>query len=353
MDLIDLPAFGPDRYQQTVDGESDPFGTDHLGVVWSSCGPGQGHRQALRRLANRPGGILSTCLGRGVLDDELVAWPGGFRDCRLTTSTRGISRLVGCPRSSPWRTRRAAWPRPPPCSRLGVALAQGGKRVLVVDLDPQACLTYSLGFDPDALESSLHDVLVRRAKVADVTRSVPSVDGLALVPATIDLAGRRGAPPGQDRARARPGAGARAGPRRLRPGPDRLPAVARGAHHQRPDGGRRGRDPSAVRGPQPPGRRPAPRDDRRRPDLRQRRPRGPRRGRHHVRRPHPPRPPRARRGGVALRPASSSSPRCPSRSASPRRPSTAAPSSQHAPDSAGADAYRAIAARLGELLVGV
>ncbi|MGP8060623.1 MAG: ParA family protein [Acidimicrobiales bacterium] len=72
---------------------------------------------------------------------------------------------------------------------LGVALAQGGKRVLVVDLDPQACLTFSLGFDPDALESSLHDVLVRRAKVADVTRSVPSVDGLALVPATIDLAG--------------------------------------------------------------------------------------------------------------------------------------------------------------------
>ncbi len=72
---------------------------------------------------------------------------------------------------------------------LGVALAQLGKRVLVVDLDPQACLTYSFGFDPDALESSLHDVLVRRAKVADVTRPVPGVEGLILVPATIDLAG--------------------------------------------------------------------------------------------------------------------------------------------------------------------
>jgi chromosome partitioning protein len=72
---------------------------------------------------------------------------------------------------------------------LGVALAQQGHRVLVVDLDPQACLTYSLGFDPDQLDSSLHDVLVRRARLADVVRAVPDVRGLDLVPATIDLAG--------------------------------------------------------------------------------------------------------------------------------------------------------------------
>jgi chromosome partitioning protein len=72
---------------------------------------------------------------------------------------------------------------------LGVALAEQGKRVLVVDLDPQACLTYSLGFNPDDLGASLHDVLVRRAKVADVRREVPEVPGLSLVPATIDLAG--------------------------------------------------------------------------------------------------------------------------------------------------------------------
>ncbi|HEY3844965.1 MAG TPA: ParA family protein [Acidimicrobiales bacterium] len=72
---------------------------------------------------------------------------------------------------------------------LGVALAQSGQRVLVVDLDPQACLTFSLGFDPDDLNSSLHDVLVRRAKVADVRCEVPGVNGLFLIPATIDLAG--------------------------------------------------------------------------------------------------------------------------------------------------------------------
>jgi chromosome partitioning protein len=72
---------------------------------------------------------------------------------------------------------------------LGVAMAEQGLRVLVVDLDPQACLTYSLGFDPDELTSSLHDVLVRRARIAEVVVEVPGVPGLSLVPATIDLAG--------------------------------------------------------------------------------------------------------------------------------------------------------------------
>ncbi|HVX20655.1 MAG TPA: ParA family protein [Acidimicrobiales bacterium] len=72
---------------------------------------------------------------------------------------------------------------------LGVALADRGRRVLVVDLDPQACLTFSLGFDPDGLDRSLHDVLAHRVPVADVTREVAGVGGLWLVPATIDLAG--------------------------------------------------------------------------------------------------------------------------------------------------------------------
>ncbi len=72
---------------------------------------------------------------------------------------------------------------------LGVASAEFGRRTLVVDLDPQACLTFSLGFDPDALDHSLHDVFVRRNGIADVSLPVPGVPFLDLVPATIDLAG--------------------------------------------------------------------------------------------------------------------------------------------------------------------
>jgi len=36
---------------------------------------GKTHRQALRQLANRLVGLLHTCLDRGVLYDELIAWP--------------------------------------------------------------------------------------------------------------------------------------------------------------------------------------------------------------------------------------------------------------------------------------
>jgi chromosome partitioning protein len=70
---------------------------------------------------------------------------------------------------------------------LGEAMAARGKRVLVVDLDPQASLTWAMGVDPDGLEVSLHDVLLRRAKAADVV--VQGAEGLDLLPSTIDLAG--------------------------------------------------------------------------------------------------------------------------------------------------------------------
>ena len=72
---------------------------------------------------------------------------------------------------------------------LGFALSEMGRRVLLVDLDPQACLTYSVGIDPDSLDQSLHDVFVRKMKAADVRRAVRDVEGLDILPSTIDLAG--------------------------------------------------------------------------------------------------------------------------------------------------------------------
>lgn len=69
---------------------------------------------------------------------------------------------------------------------LGAALAEMGKRVLVVDLDPQASLTWSLGVDPDELEVSIHDVMVGRAKASEAIIEAGPVE---LLPSTIDLAG--------------------------------------------------------------------------------------------------------------------------------------------------------------------
>jgi chromosome partitioning protein len=70
---------------------------------------------------------------------------------------------------------------------LGVALAELGRRVLLVDLDPQACLTFSLGFDPDSLGLSVHDVLLERMPASMVVQVTE--EGPDLLPATIDLAG--------------------------------------------------------------------------------------------------------------------------------------------------------------------
>jgi chromosome partitioning protein len=69
---------------------------------------------------------------------------------------------------------------------LGAALAERGTRVLLVDLDPQACLTYSLGIKADDLSASLHDVIVHRTPTKDVLVKVGDVH---LLPSTIDLAG--------------------------------------------------------------------------------------------------------------------------------------------------------------------
>jgi chromosome partitioning protein len=69
---------------------------------------------------------------------------------------------------------------------LGAALVEKGQRVLLVDLDPQACLTYSNGVNPESLDRSLHDVMLGRADAVDV---LIKVGDLHLLPSTIDLAG--------------------------------------------------------------------------------------------------------------------------------------------------------------------
>ncbi|HSU74714.1 MAG TPA: ParA family protein [Terrabacter sp.] len=70
---------------------------------------------------------------------------------------------------------------------IGAALAEQGKRVLLVDLDPQACLTFSLGVDPDTVERSVHDVLTGGAEPADIV--VTCEEGVDLLPSAIELAG--------------------------------------------------------------------------------------------------------------------------------------------------------------------
>jgi chromosome partitioning protein len=70
---------------------------------------------------------------------------------------------------------------------LGAAMVEQGKRVLLVDLDPQGCLTFSLGQDPDKLAVSVHEVLL--GDVEPNAALVSTEEGMTLLPANIDLAG--------------------------------------------------------------------------------------------------------------------------------------------------------------------
>jgi chromosome partitioning protein len=69
---------------------------------------------------------------------------------------------------------------------LGAALAERGQKVLMVDLDPQACLTFSVGIDPEDLDTSVHDVLLGEVEARAIV--MPTEEGPDLLPATIDLA---------------------------------------------------------------------------------------------------------------------------------------------------------------------
>jgi len=71
---------------------------------------------------------------------------------------------------------------------LGASLAAEGKRVLIIDLDPQGNATSGLGIQHRDLEGSVYDVIVNDKSIDDCTEPT-AVRNLFVVPATIDLAG--------------------------------------------------------------------------------------------------------------------------------------------------------------------
>ncbi len=71
---------------------------------------------------------------------------------------------------------------------LGAALAELGKRILVIDLDPQGNATTGLGIDGRRFEHSVYDILLNDTPLEDVVEPTAFAN-LFVVPATLDLAG--------------------------------------------------------------------------------------------------------------------------------------------------------------------
>ncbi len=70
---------------------------------------------------------------------------------------------------------------------LGAALVEFGRKVLLLDFDPQGALSVGLGVPAHDLDRSIYNVLMERdVSIADV-RLKTKVDGLDLIPSNIDL----------------------------------------------------------------------------------------------------------------------------------------------------------------------
>jgi chromosome partitioning protein len=72
---------------------------------------------------------------------------------------------------------------------LGAALAEHGRRVLLVDFDPQGALSVGLGIQPHELDATVYNLLMERGLTAHDVIIKTRVDGMDLLPSNIDLSG--------------------------------------------------------------------------------------------------------------------------------------------------------------------
>jgi len=72
---------------------------------------------------------------------------------------------------------------------IATALAEAGKQVLLADLDPQSHSTLGLGYEPNALDKTIYEVIINeQTLIPDVTINT-TINGLDLVPSNILLSG--------------------------------------------------------------------------------------------------------------------------------------------------------------------
>jgi len=72
---------------------------------------------------------------------------------------------------------------------LGASLAEYGRRVLLVDFDPQASLTVGLGINPNDLDTTIYHLMLGNDVAVDDVVLPSGVEGMDLIPSNIDFAG--------------------------------------------------------------------------------------------------------------------------------------------------------------------
>ena len=72
---------------------------------------------------------------------------------------------------------------------LSAAMSELGKKILVIDLDPQGNTTSGFGLNKNELEDTVYDLMLGDLSVNEVLHSIPGLENLKLIPANVDLAG--------------------------------------------------------------------------------------------------------------------------------------------------------------------
>ena len=68
-------------------------------------------------------------------------------------------------------------------------MAIGGSKVLLIDMDPQGNASTAMNIPHSSADPSVYDVIEGRKTIAEVKKTCPDIEGLDVVPASIDLSG--------------------------------------------------------------------------------------------------------------------------------------------------------------------
>ena len=141
-------------------------GRELAGELQADAGRGAGHEGG-RHASIEPGACGNSQPGSGMMVGDDFPDPSPTTTLAVANQKGGVAKTTSV-------------------ASLGAALAELGHSVLLVDLDPQACLTFSLGIDPEDVEMSIHHVLTKGMHASEVV--IETDDGVDLLPATIELA---------------------------------------------------------------------------------------------------------------------------------------------------------------------
>ena len=72
---------------------------------------------------------------------------------------------------------------------LSACLAEAGKKVLVIDTDPQGNATSGLGLDKEECTNTVYDLVLDQCSIKECMYDVENIPNLTIIPSNVDLAG--------------------------------------------------------------------------------------------------------------------------------------------------------------------